>query len=235
MTETIDMADVGRAASRSRAPVLAVAVRTRVQVPLRSGALAEFITFDGFDDLAAHFAVRLGIIKPGAVPLVRMHSECITGDLFGSLRCDCGLQLEQAMEKMSAEGGILLYLRQEGRGIGLLAKMDAYRLQDQGLDTFEANRALSLPADARSYLCAAGMLKALGVGSVRLLTNNHDKVAQLRASGIEVAQRLSTDTFVNPFNANYLRAKVRETGHCLAVHAPDCATGSAPPFALAPA
>ena len=140
-------------------------VRTRVAVPLRFGdgysVDAELVTFHGLTDGQEHLAVVLG--EPGATPLVRLHSECLTGDVFGSARCDCGPQLREAVERIADRGGVLLYLRQEGRGIGLYNKLDAYALQDQGLDTYAANAALGLPEDARDYTAAAQMLQALGI------------------------------------------------------------------------
>lgn len=196
---------------------LEVRVRSRVTIPLNKAQEAQFVTFDGLAGGRDHFAVVFG--KPDGVhPVVRMHSECITGDVFGSLQCDCGAQLHQAMEMMQTLGGILLYLRQEGRGIGLVAKLDAYRLQrEQGLDTYAANEALSLPADARNYECAAQMLRAMGIQNIRLLTNNPDKVSQLQGYGIEVVERLSSETFLTQFNKRYLSAKVEITKHFLQV------------------
>ncbi len=192
-----------------------VTIRSQVPIPLESAPDARFVTFDGLSDRAEHFAVVFGNPSTEA-PLVRVHCECITGDVFGSLRCDCGSQLQHAMQMMQAGGGILLYLRQEGRGIGLVAKLDAYRLQhEQGLDTYAANEAMSLPADARDYDCAAHMLKALGVGSIQLITNNPDKVEQLNKLGINVISRVSAGTHKTEFNAPYLLAKARITGHSL--------------------
>jgi GTP cyclohydrolase II len=152
----------------------AATVRTRVRVPLRFGdgysADAELVTFHGLVDGLEHLALVLGDADRdrdrGAVPLVRLHSECLTGDVFGSARCDCGPQLREAVERISATGGYLLYLRQEGRGIGLYNKLDAYALQDQGLDTYAANAALGLPEDGRDYSAAAQMLTALGVDTL---------------------------------------------------------------------
>jgi GTP cyclohydrolase II len=194
---------------------IAVSLRRSVEIPLKGGAMSSFMTFDGFTPAAEHFAVKFGTVAPGSTPWVRVHSECITGDVFGSLRCDCGAQLSQAVESLEATSGLLLYLRQEGRGIGLLAKIDAYKLQDSGLDTYAANEALSLPADARDYACAAEMLKALGISRIKLISNNPDKAAQLERYGIEVVQREPTSTFVSAHNRRYLEAKVRVTGHCL--------------------
>lgn len=190
-------------------------IRTAVEIPLRNGARASFITFDELPREAEHFALQFGEVDPAQVPLVRMHSECITGDVFGSLRCDCGAQLTQAVDKLQDVGGILLYLRQEGRGIGLVAKLDSYKLQDTGLDTYAANVAMSLPADARDYACGAAMLRAMGVHRIRLITNNPDKAAQLAQNGIEIVERLPTGTFMTEFNREYLAAKAQLTGHSL--------------------
>ena len=196
-------------------PERRASVRSEVDIELDCGAAACFITFDGLASDTPHFALRFGTPGLQDMPLVRMHSECVTGDVFGSLRCDCGAQLKAAIATLKEAGGILLYLRQEGRGIGLVAKLDAYRLQNRGLDTYAANRALSLPEDARDYGCAAEMLVALGVPRIRLITNNPDKVGQLRRAGIDVVERVSTPTFVTPFNRSYLIAKRQQTGHAL--------------------
>ncbi|MFF5439613.1 GTP cyclohydrolase II [Streptomyces achromogenes] len=191
--------------------------RARVRVPLRFadgyGADAELVTFHGLTDGREHLAVVLG--DPGPVPLVRLHSECLTGDVFGSARCDCGPQLREAVERIADRGGILLYLRQEGRGIGLYNKIDAYALQDEGLDTYAANAALGLPEDARDYTAAAQMLTALGVTELDLLSNNPDKAAQLRALGIAVRDRVPTGVFTTAHNIHYLRAKALQTRHTL--------------------
>src|ERR1700712_5697330 len=157
--------------------------RTRVTVPLRFpdgyATTAEVITFAGLVDGKEHLALALGDVRNAAVPLVRAHSECLTGDVFGSERCDCGPQLREAVETIATTGGYLLYLRQEGRGIGLYAKLDAYALQDVGLDTYQANLALGYREDERDYTVAAQMLQALGLTRVALLSNNPDKAAQL--------------------------------------------------------
>ncbi|MFB9688986.1 GTP cyclohydrolase II [Amycolatopsis plumensis] len=193
-------------------------VRTRVRVPLRFTdgytASAEVVTFDGLADGAEHVALVFG---DPVRPLVRLHSECLTGDVFGSARCDCGPQLREAVERIDGAGGVLLYLRQEGRGIGLYAKLDAYALQDAGLDTYQANTALGLPEDARDYTAAAQMLAALGIAEVDLLTNNPDKVRQLRERGITVAGTVPTGVHATPDNLRYLDAKVRHTHHTLAL------------------
>jgi GTP cyclohydrolase II len=175
---------------------------------------ATFFTFHGLSDSAEHFAIGLGSWREQAVPLVRVHSECVTGDIFGSGRCDCGGQLQEAVARFSRDGGILLYLRQEGRGIGLYNKLDAYVLQQQGYDTFAANNRLGFPADARCFAAAAQMLAALGKTSVRLLTNNPAKRSDLEDNGIEVAETLDTGVFETLHNKAYLAAK-RASGHSI--------------------
>ncbi|MFC9975612.1 GTP cyclohydrolase II [Spirillospora sp. NPDC127200] len=198
---------------------IAPRVRTRVAIPVRATAdapwtQAEVVSFEGLHDGREHLALVFG--DPTPVPLVRLHSECLTGDVFGSARCDCGPQLQEAMALLSDSGGVVLYLRQEGRGIGLYNKLDAYLLQDQGLDTFAANRRLDFPDDQRDYHAAAQMLTALGVGSARLLTNNGDKASQLRRHGIAVPEVVSTGVFVNAANHRYLTAKAEIAGHRIA-------------------
>jgi GTP cyclohydrolase II len=192
-------------------------VRTRVRVPLRFGdgyrVEAEMITFSGLLDGREHLAISLGKLAPGRTPLVRMHSECLTGDVFGSARCDCGPQLREAVERIAQRGGYLLYLRQEGRGIGLYNKLDAYALQDQGLDTYAANVALGLPEDARDYTPAAQMLATLGADRIDLLSNNPDKARQLTEHGIVVRDRVRTGVHATRQNVNYLLAKVNLTHH----------------------
>ncbi|WP_324783050.1 GTP cyclohydrolase II [Streptomyces sp. H51] len=193
--------------------------RSRVRVPLRFhdgySADADLVTFHGLADDREHVAVVLGDPAPGTPPLVRLHSECLTGDVFGSARCDCGPQLREAVERIAGRGGVLLYLRQEGRGIGLYNKLDAYALQDDGLDTYQANAALGLPEDARDYTAAAQMLRALGIGELDLLSNNPDKAEQLRTLGIDVRDRVPTGVFTTAHNVRYLRAKVLQTRHTL--------------------
>jgi GTP cyclohydrolase II len=192
-------------------------VRTRVRIPLRFGdgfsADAEAVTFHGLADSGEHLALVLGEPEPGTVPLVRIHSECLTGDVFGSARCDCGPQLQEAVARISEIGGYLLYLRQEGRGIGLYNKLDAYALQDEGLDTYAANTALGLPEDSRDYTPAAQMLTALGAEKIDLLTNNPDKAEQLIACGIGIRETITTGVFATDCNLRYLRSKVEHTGH----------------------
>ncbi|PPS69363.1 MULTISPECIES: GTP cyclohydrolase II [Streptomyces] len=196
-------------------------VRTRVRVPLRlsTGLMVDswVSTFHGLRDGAEHLAVELGPADT-RTPLVRVHSECLTGDVFGSARCDCGPQLDEALVSLHAAGGVLVYLRQEGRGIGLYSKIDAYRLQDGGLDTYEANEALGLSDDLRDYTAAAQMLRALGRTAVDLLTNNPDKARQLAAHGITVHRTLPTGVHVNQHNRAYLTAKAEKTLHTIELH-----------------
>jgi GTP cyclohydrolase II len=201
------------------------AVRTQLTVPLRFpdgyATDAQLVTFVGLIDGREHVAVGLGnragglVPEPEAVPLVRVHSECLTGDVLGSQRCDCGAQLREAVELITDVGGYLLYLRQEGRGIGLYAKIDAYALQDTGLDTYEANLALGHAADERDYAVAAQMLYALGSPTVRLLTNNLDKTRQLTRYGVTVLERVPTRLHLSAANARYLTAKARRGAHAL--------------------
>ncbi|MGO1051244.1 GTP cyclohydrolase II [Crossiella sp. CA198] len=197
-------------------------VRTRVRIPLRFGdgfsVTATAVTFRGLVDGLEHLALVFGDPVRTPDPLVRLHSECLTGDVFGSARCDCGPQLREAVERIEARGGVLLYLRQEGRGIGLYNKLDAYALQEAGLDTYAANTALGLPEDDRDYTPAAQMLHALGLGEVDLLSNNPDKAGQLRALGVRIRHTAPTGVFATETNLRYLRAKVDHTGHTIALH-----------------
>ena len=193
-------------------------VRTSLTLPIRLhgwSGVTEVFTFDGLADGKEHLALALGDVSGASVPLVRPHSECLTGAVFGSERCDCGPQLREAVERIAGAGGFLLYLRQEGRGIGLYAKLDAYALQDLGLDTYEANRALGHADDERDYTAAAQMLTALGVGSVDLLTNNPDKPAQLRSYGVDVRSVVPTMVHASDANVRYLQAKVSHTAHTI--------------------
>lgn len=158
-----------------------------------------------------------GPLGPDVLPLVRLHSECLTGDVLGSLRCDCGQQLASAMELIAeAPSGVLVYLRQEGRGIGLANKIRAYALQEQGLDTVDANLALGLPVDRREYASAAAILRHFGVRQVRLLTNNPGKRTALEAHGVQVRERVPLTVPPNPINSHYLRTKADRMGHLLA-------------------
>jgi GTP cyclohydrolase II len=203
-------------------------IRTQLTVPLRfpDGYFtnARVVTFDGLADGREHLAFglgdRAGTFATGghggrSVPLVRPHSECLTGDVFGSERCDCGPQLREAVERIADAGGFLLYLRQEGRGIGLYAKLDAYALQDAGLDTYEANVALGFDADQRDYTVAAQMLHALGAARIALLSNNPDKATQLGRLGVTVAERVPTGVHLSEANAAYLATKASRGAHTL--------------------
>lgn len=196
----------------------AALIRKIVEIHLPEGP-AQFITFDGLADGKEHLAIRFAGPSGGeAIPLVRVHSECLTGDVFGSGRCDCGSQLKEAIRFMSQRGGLLLYLRQEGRGIGLYRKLDAYVLQDRGFDTFEANRLLGEHEDARDYTAAFQMLRALGLRQIRLLSNNPDKANQLRALGLESVEMEPTGVHRTAQNDKYLRAKVLKGGHRIDFH-----------------
>lgn len=204
-------------------------IRTQVRVPLQFPggytAHADVFTFRGLTDGGEHLLLGLGdwrrALRRGAAggepPLVRPHSECLTGDVFGSQRCDCGPQLREAVERITETGGFLLYLRQEGRGIGLYAKLDAYALQDSGLDTYQANVALGHGEDEREYHSAAQMLLTLGADHVRLLTNNPDKAAQLRFFGIRISACLPTGVHVSEANVAYLKAKRDHTAHTISL------------------
>ncbi len=200
-------------------------IRTQVELPLRFAdgyaADARVFTVDGLVDGREHLAFALGDrtgphpADERRVPLIRPHSECLTGDVFGSQRCDCGPQLREAVERIAAAGGYLLYLRQEGRGIGLYSKLDAYALQDAGIDTYEANVALGHGEDERSYVAAAQMLHALDVSRVALLSNNPDKARQLRFCGVTVVEQVPTGVFVSAANHRYLETKARRGRHTL--------------------
>ncbi|MBE1162389.1 GTP cyclohydrolase II [Dyella acidiphila] len=195
-------------------------VRTTAQLPIHLAdgreAASTIYSFHGLSDGREHFALRFGHGDSDA-PLVRLHSECMTGDVLGSARCDCGPQLQESLLRLHEEGGYLLYMRQEGRGIGLYAKLDAYRLQEQGHDTYAANRALGHGDDERDYTAAAEMLKSLGITRITLISNNPDKRTQLEAQGIEVVAMRSTGVFSGQHNLRYLEAKVRHTHHTLAL------------------
>jgi GTP cyclohydrolase II len=205
----------------------AASIRRQVMIPLQFvdgySTTARVLTFDGLVDGLEHLALGLGrhaeAPQPGpptgAVPLVRPHSECLTGDVFGSQRCDCGAQLREAVERIAEVGGYLLYLRQEGRGIGLYNKLDAYLLQDAGLDTYEANLALGHGEDERDYTVAAQMLEALQAPRVALLSNNPDKVAQLGRLGVTVTAQVPTGVHLSATNAGYLETKAWRGAHTL--------------------
>ena len=188
---------------------------SRARLPTRFSVKAEIVAFRTDGDSQEPVALLFG--DPGdQPPLVRVHSECLTGDALGSLKCDCGPQLDQSLEAIAASGwGILLYLRQEGRGIGLINKLRAYALQDQGFDTVDANLRLGFADDERDFTLAAAMLKALGRPQVRLLTNNPAKVAALTAAGIDVAERVPLQIAPGDHNRDYLTTKRDRSGHQL--------------------
>ena len=186
------------------------------QVPLAVAQDTRLIAFRPADGGLEHFAIVVGQPDLSAPVLTRIHSECFTGDLLGSLRCDCGEQLKSSISSLGAgAGGVVLYLAQEGRGIGLVNKLRAYRLQDQGLDTVDANQALGFYPDERVYAPAAEILRQLGITRVRLMTNNPDKVSQLASWGIEVVERVPLIIAANPQNQGYLRTKAERSGHLL--------------------
>jgi GTP cyclohydrolase II len=197
-----------------------LSVATRARLPIAAAEDAEIVAFRSADDLREHVALVIGTQDGERAPLVRLHSECLTGDILGSLKCDCGPQLDAALAAMAQEAsaggwGVLLYLRQEGRGIGLINKLRAYRLQDQGFDTVDANNRLGLPTEARDFPVAARMLDLLGVRAIRLMTNNPEKVRALEAEGVTVAMRVPHELPANPHNTRYLATKRDRTGHLL--------------------
>lgn len=190
-------------------------IAARARLPVSASESAEIVAFRSDADFHEHVALIIGT-PDASLPVVRLHSECLTGDVLGSLKCDCGPQLHGALHAMAeAQWGILLYLRQEGRGIGLINKLRAYQLQDQGFDTVDANNRLGFPTDARDFAVAAQMLKALHVPAIRLMTNNPEKQAVLASLGVNVAERLPLLIPANPHNAHYLVTKRDRTGHQL--------------------
>lgn len=192
-----------------------LAIVARARLPVAGAENADIVAFRSPADAAEHVALVIGS-PDGHPPLVRLHSECLTGDVLGSLKCDCGPQLHAAIEAIASSGwGILLYLRQEGRGIGLINKLRAYALQDQGFDTVESNLRLGFAVDARDFGIAASMLRLLSQDRVRLLTNNPAKVAGLEAAGVTVVERVAHKLPPNPHNAHYLEVKRDRTGHLL--------------------
>ncbi|SFK52945.1 GTP cyclohydrolase II RibA [Falsiroseomonas stagni] len=216
---TVDAADI---LSYPTGAALTLARVAEARVPLEDAPEARIVAFRAADGGIEHLAILVGqpeaALAAGTAPLARIHSECFTGDLLGSLRCDCGPQLRGAIARMAKDpaGGVLLYLAQEGRGIGLVNKLRAYALQDTGLDTLDANRALGYGADERNFWVAAEMLRAVGIPRVRLLTNNPDKLAGLAACGIGVEGREAHQFEANGVNDAYLETKARRFGHLLA-------------------
>ena len=206
---SIDAAAIGE----ETPPLLTIAARA--PLPLRAAEKAEMVAFRAHGGTEEHVALLIGT-RHDAAPLVRLHSECLTGDALGSLKCDCGPQLDAAIVAIAADGwGVLLYLRQEGRGIGLVNKLRAYALQDQGYDTIDANIRLGFAGDERDFAIAAAMLKALGIDEARLLTNNPAKAGGLEAAGIKVVERLPLRAGEGEHNRAYLAAKKARSGHDL--------------------
>jgi len=203
--------DPGAIRAATETPVATIVARA--QLPLDGLPPSQMVAFRDPASGEEHVALVIGAFG-GKPPLVRLHSECLTGDVFGSLKCDCGPQLREALRFLGAEGGgVLLYLRQEGRGIGLANKLRAYALQDRGLDTVEANRRLGFADDERDYGMAASMLRALGIDRVRLLTNNPGKLEGLEREGLDVVERVAHHMPANPHNADYLAVKRKKSGH----------------------
>lgn len=187
----------------------------RARLPVEASENAEIVAFRTPEEAQDHVALIIGK-RDNSVPVVRLHSECLTGDIFGSLKCDCGPQLHAALHEMAhSHWGVLLYLRQEGRGIGLVNKLRAYQLQDQGFDTVDANTRLGFPVEARDFGIAAQMLSLLDIPAVKLMTNNPAKVERLRTEGVNVIERLPLILPTNPHNERYLATKRDRTGHQL--------------------
>ncbi|MBY0687123.1 GTP cyclohydrolase II [Microbacterium marinilacus] len=207
--DSVDPRDTDRPAARRQ-----VSLRADATVPTAHGTF-RFLAYKDRQTGTDHIAVVSGDLSSDA-PLVRVHSECLTGEAFGSLKCECGPQLEAALDAIEQEGGVVVYMRgHEGRGIGLINKLRAYALQERGLDTVDANTALGLPADARDYAAAAGILADLGIERIRLLTNNTDKVAQLRGFGLDVVEQVPLIVGVGPNNHQYLETKRDRMGHII--------------------
>lgn len=222
----VDPADAGEAQRVGAGDIAEFAdtrkltVAARAKLPVAACEDAHIVAFRSADDTREHVALIIGEQSSDRPPLVRLHSECLTGDILGSLKCDCGPQLDAALQAMADEArsggwGILLYLRQEGRGIGLVNKMRAYRLQDQGFDTVDANQRLGLPDEARDFETAARMLELLGVADIRLMTNNLRKVVALEQAGVRISERVAHQLPANPHNARYLDTKRDRSGHIL--------------------
>ncbi|MDN3698193.1 MULTISPECIES: GTP cyclohydrolase II [Vibrio] len=193
-----------------------VRARIELKVGAKSNIDAEMLSFKGLETDKEHVAVVFkSVDQLPTIPLVRMHSECLTGDVFHSSRCDCGEQLEETIQKMGEQGGIILYLRQEGRGIGLYNKIDAYKLQTEGMNTYEANNHLGFGDDLRDFTEAAQMLTALGINKIHLVTNNPKKINDLKNFGIEIESVVNTLAHIKSGNESYLQAKVSHGKHNL--------------------
>jgi len=197
------------------------AIAARATLPSRHGEF-QIVAFEGLCDGKEHVAIHRGSLEGRRDVLTRLHSECLTGDAFASLRCDCREQLELSLDRVAErDGGLVLYMRQEGRGIGLCNKIRSYELQDQGLDTVEANLALGFRDDERDYEAAAEMLACLGIHSIRLMTNNPNKVAQLTRHGVQISERIPHEVAAGDHNRHYLDTKRRRSGHLLAEQSVD--------------
>ncbi len=208
--DNVDAADVAAFADST-----ALTISAHAKLPVAANAQAHIYGFRSDADATDHIALVVGE-RDGSTPVVRLHSECLTGDVLGSLKCDCGPQLHSALGQMSESNwGVLLYLRQEGRGIGLINKLRAYALQDQGFDTVDANQRLGFAIDARDFGIAARMLELLSIPKVKLLTNNPEKVEGLEGAGVTVKERLPVKIAANPYNEFYLDTKRDRTGHKL--------------------
>lgn len=194
-----------------------ITAATTARIPLSDHGLFEMTAFANELDDAEHFALVKPPLYGNRVPLVRVHSECVTGDVFGSCKCDCGAQLNQSLSLIAEEGGILIYLRQEGRGIGLANKLKAYALQEQGLDTVDANLKLGFPADNREYAVAYQILKYWGIEAIRMITNNPLKIAALEQFGITVTERVPLEIKPTDENREYLITKKHKLGHLLTI------------------
>ncbi|MEX2161618.1 MAG: GTP cyclohydrolase II [Anaerolineales bacterium] len=212
--------------SKHPSPQDAVSSAVAARLPTRYGEFRIHLYLNSLDD-KEHMALVMGEVHASQPTLVRVHSECLTGEVFGSRRCDCGEQLSLALQMISEAGrGVLLYMRQEGRGIGLADKLRAYNLQDEGLDTVEANLALGHQADARHYDSAALMLKDLGVARIALLTNNPNKIEELQKLGIEVVERIPLEGEITPDNERYLLTKASRMKHLLDLSGKNGSSGS---------
>jgi GTP cyclohydrolase II len=208
--------DASAIVDQPRLDLTTLEATVEARLPIASAENARLVAFRSHAAPLEHLALLIGQPESAAAPLCRLHSECLTGDVLGSLRCDCGQQLQGAVERMARGGhGVLLYLRQEGRGIGLVNKLRAYRLQEQGLDTLDANMHLGFQPDERDFAAAAAMLRKLGIGSVRLLTNNPEKIEALARHGIEIVERVPLVFAANRHNRPYLETKAVRSGHWL--------------------
>lgn len=214
--DVANMADLVKFAKKYKLKMLSIADLIKKPLVVKKAASILPTKYGLFEIIVystEHVVLKSKKIK--GIPLVRLHSKCLTGDTFGSLRCDCGDQLQQSMKAVAKEGGLILYLNQEGRGIGLTSKIHAYSLQDQGIDTVEANLHLGLPVDARDYQSAAEILKDLGITQIKLLTNNPQKVKGLEKYGIRVVDKVALEADPNTINRSYLLAKKHKLGHKL--------------------